>query len=395
MSIEIKSMPPSSRVSLRREWLASPLVFLASLLLFLMVYLYYNWPEKWMSTAGILRWDGATLTLSKGQGHPTQGKLLIHRLTDQGIAIAALTPPVFQADDYATVNWSVSGIRPGMEMEFMWRTAENRVFVRPLVWEDNVIQPLRMTEDENWHGQITDLAIIFKGMTDAPISVNNVSLDPLSLSGTLRELAGNWFAFSKWQQTSINFVDMDSYGKKFTPTFAALVITLVAMAIYIILCVTKKNPLNASIIWGIILLGWLLLDVRWQLNLFHQLGITSNEYAGKSWEEKHLAAEDQGLFDFTRQIKSKLPPAATRILLFSDVDYIRGRGAYHLYPHNVLARRDFPDASRFHSGDYIALFLKQRVKYDPAKKLLTWGDGQSLKADMLLFSNGNALFRVN
>ncbi|MGB4922605.1 MAG: hypothetical protein WBO98_00205, partial [Candidatus Nitrotoga sp.] len=60
----------------------------------------------------------------------------------------------------------------------------------------------------------------------------------------------------------------------------------------------------------------------------------------------------------------------------------------------VLARNDLPSASQVKTGDYIALFAKKGVKYDPSHQLLMWGDGQSLKVDLLFLAEGNALFKV-
>jgi hypothetical protein len=380
---------------LRREWLAVSLLFFASTLILSLVYLHYNWPGKWISSTKPLRWNGAALTLNKGQGYSDQGKLIMKELADQGIAVASLSPPVFQAKNYSTIIWSVSGATPSVEMEFLWRTAENRVFVRPLVWAANILEPLEIAEDENWRGQIIDLAIIVKGTLATPIIVNGVSLESASLPGALPNMVKKWFAFDQWQGTSINFVDEDAIDKNVPPVLAVAVIILLALALNLILAIAKIIPLNIAMVGGMVLLGWFILDIRWQANLFQQLELTHQQFSGKTWEDKHLAAKDGTLFDFMRKVKAKLPPPATaRILYFSDDAYSRGKGAYHLYPHNVLVRNVLPPASQIKTGDYIALFEKKGVKYDRSHQLLIWGDGQSLKADLLFLSEGNALFKV-
>ncbi|WP_239288500.1 hypothetical protein [Candidatus Nitrotoga sp. 1052] len=347
-----------------------------------------------MSGAKPLSWNGATLTLNKGQGYSDQGKLVIKGLTDQGIAVASLSPPVFQAEDYPTIVWSVSGATPSVEMEFLWRTAENRVFVRPLVWAANSLEPLEAAADENWRGQIIDLAIVVKGTLAAPILVNGVSLESASLPGALPNMVKKWFALDRWQGTSINFVDGDATDKNVPPVLAIAAIILLALALNLILAIAKIMPLNVAMVWGMVFLGWFTLDIRWQANLFQQLELTHQQFAGKTWEDKHLAAEDGALFDFMRKVKAKLPPANGRILYFSDDAYSRGKGAYHLYPHNVLALNDLPPASQIKTGDYIALFAKKGVKYDRPHQSLMWGEGQSLKADLLFLAEGNALFKV-
>lgn len=341
-----------------------------------------------------LNWNGAALTMNKGQGYSDLGKLVIKALTDQGIAVASLSPSAFQAENYSTILWAVSGATPSVEMEFLWRTADNRVFVRPLVWTANTLEPLEIAEDENWHGQIIDLAIIVKGTLTAPIVVSGVSLESASLLEALPNMVKKWFTLDQWQGTSINFVDGDAIDKNAPPVLAVAIIILLALALNLILAIAKIMPLNIAMVWGMVLLGWFVLDVRWQANLFQQLELTHQQFAGKTWEDKHLAAEDGALFDFIKKVKTKLPATNGRILYFSDDAYSRRKGAYHLYPHNVLALNDLPPTSQIKAGDYIALFAKKGVKYDQSHQLLTWGDGQSLNVDLLFLAEGNALFKV-
>ena len=155
----------------------------------------------------------------------------------------------------------------------------------------------------------------------------------------------------------------------------------------------SRTSVNIAVVWGVVFLGWLALDARWQTNLLRQLDLTRQQFAGKSWEEKHLAAEDGALFNFMQQAKAKLPAASGRVLYFSDDDFLRGRGAYHLYPRNVLAGNALPKAAQLRAGDIIVLYAKKSVKYYPARQMLAWDD-QSLTVDMLLLTAGNAVFRV-
>ncbi|RFC36375.1 MAG: hypothetical protein DID90_2727553971 [Candidatus Nitrotoga sp. LAW] len=394
MPIQLEPHSAPSKKILHQEWLAVPLLFFASALILSLVYLQHSWTGKWMGGTKPLNWNGAALTMNKGQGYSDQGKLVIKTLTGQGIAVASLSPPAFQAENYSTVLWAVSGATPSVEMEFLWRTADNRVFVRPLVWTANTLEPLEIAEDENWHGQIIDLAIIVKGTLAAPILVSGVSLESASLPEALPNMVKKWFALDRWQGTSINFVDGDAINKSVPPVLAIAAIILLALALSLILAIAKIMPLNVAMVWGMVFLGWFILDVRWQTNLFQQLELTHQQFSGKTWEGKHLAAEDGALFDFMRKVNAKLPPASSRILYFSDDAYSRGKGAYHLYPHNVLARNDLPPALQIKTGDYIALFVKKNVKYDRSHQSLMWGDGQSLKVDLLFLSEGNALFKV-
>ncbi|MEO6423184.1 MAG: hypothetical protein ABIR84_11035, partial [Candidatus Nitrotoga sp.] len=198
----------------------------------------------------------------------------------------------------------------------------------------------------------------------------------------------------QWQGTSINFVDGDAIDKTVSTVLDIAAIILLSLVLSLILSVAKIIPLNMAMVGGMIFLGWFLLDIRWQVNLFQQLDLTHQQFAGKTWEGKHLAAEDGALFDFMRKVKATLPSSNNRIFYFSDDAYFLRKGAYHLYPHNVLALNELPPASQIKTGDYIALFAKKSVKYDDSNQLLIWDVGQSLKVDLQFLAEGNALFKV-
>lgn len=376
---------------MRKEWLAAPLLFLASALILSLVYLQYNFSGKWLSGAEPLYWSGNALTLSKGQGYPGKDKLVIEGL-EGPVAIAALSMPAFRAEDFAIVHWTVTGMTPGVEVEFLWRTAGNRVFMRRPVWTGDVATPMQMAEDRNWRGQIIGLALVLKGNLAAPITIKGVSL--LSARAALPIMIKRWFVLERWRGTSIHFMNEDAFEQDIAPVPAIAAIILLALALYWGLAKYKIAPLHVAVVWGVVFLGWLALDVRWQTNLLRQLDLTRQQFAGKSWEGKHLAAEDGALFDFMRQVKAKLPAASGRILYFSDDEFLRVRGSYHLYPGNVLARNDLPKAVQFRAGDTIVLYAKKGVKYYPSRHELAWDD-QSLQVEPLMLAEGNAVLRVH
>ncbi|MHB9100671.1 MAG: hypothetical protein ACYC2E_04070 [Sulfuricella sp.] len=375
----------------RGKWLVAVLLFVLSFLILFFASLQYYWPGKWWESHEALGWKGEALTLVKGQGHGSQGRLTIDALTEPGVALASLSPPGFRAEDYPVVRWSISGAKPGAKVEFMWRTAENpsRVFARQLEWAGNSVAPLHMAGDANWRGQVMGLALMVRAPLEAPLVIEEVKLDP-----PLEIVGREWFGAEAWQGTSINFVGEIDVRQWLAPlpfVVAALVLALLG---YGLLVWRKILVPDIRVVWVLVFLAWFSLDMRWQLDLWHKLGLTQQRYAGKSWEEKHLAAEDGRLFGLMQQIKAKLPSTPARIFLFSDDAYLGGRGAYHLYPFNVLNGRDLLSAGQFKSGDFIIILGKDDVGFDPAHHLLTWAPQQQLAADLLLLAANNVLLRV-
>lgn len=379
---------------LRNGWLFVPLWLLVGVLILLFAYFQYNWPGKLTSVAQTLSWSGEALTLGKGRGHVEQNKLVIEELKKQDVAVVMLPTLALRAEDYVYVNWTVTNVPPDVELELLWRTADNRAFMRPALLTSGSVASLRVTEDENWRGQIVSLALVVKGPLAAPIAISGVTLEPASYQGVLLHKIKRWLEFEPWQGTSINFVGGNATEQSTPPVWVVAMIILLALIPYLILVKIKIQPMNIAVVWGVVFLGWFVLDARWQLNLFRQTYLTYQQLAGKSWEDKHLAADDGPLFNFMQQIKAKLQPTQSRVFLFADDEYTYRRGAYHLLPLNVFSRRDLLAAGQFKSGDFIVIIGKDEVEYDPPSHLLKWGSQQQLKADLLLLAANNVLLRV-
>ena len=387
MSIESEALPTSPR----RKWLAAVLLFVLSFLILLFVSLQYYWPGKWWASHGALSWQGETLSLVKGQGRGVPGGLMIDGLAEPGMALASLSPPAFSAGDYPVVRWSVLGAKSGANVEFMWRTKDSpgRVFVRQLEWVGNEVAPLQMEGDVNWRGEVIGLALMVHAPLEMPLVIKGVTLEsPLGLVG--RE----WFGAEPWLGTSIHFMGGNVPRQWLAPLpFVALALGLALLGFWLLVWRKILVP-DVRMLWALVFIAWLVLDMRWQLDLWHKLGLTQQRYAGKSWEEKHLAAEDGRLFGLMQQVRAMLPPTAARIFLFADDEYTRGRGAYHLYPFNVLNGHDLLSSGQFRSGDFIVILGKDDVGFDPAHNLLTWAPEQQLAADLLLLAENNVLLKV-
>lgn len=375
----------------RKEGLVTPLLFLVSAFILLLASLQYYWPGKWWSNAEALGWNGEALALVKGQGHGGQGRLTIEGVDKSGVAHVSLSPTAFRAEDYPVVRWSILGARPKAKVEFMWRTAPNRVFARQLEWEGNSVAPLRMAEDTNWRGEVRELMLMVHPPLDEPLIIEAVKLEPFSPLGTLwRE----WFGAEPWLGTSINFVGGNIDRQWLAPLPFVTVALGLALLVYWLLVWRKVLAPDVRMLWALVFIAWFALDMRWQFDLWHKLGLTQQRYAGKSWEAKHLAARDGSLFDLMQQIKTRLPSTTSRVFLFADDEYMRMRGAYHLYPFNVFSGRDLLPAGKFRSGDFIIILGKDEVGFDTPHNLLTWEPKQRLTADLLLLAANNVLLKV-
>ena len=81
----------------------------------------------------------------------------------------------------------------------------------------------------------------------------------------------------------------------------------------------------------------------------------------------------------------------------AEAHYFRGRGAYHLYPHNVYFdpwTNALPQPSQLRAGDYLVVYQRRGIQFDAAQGLLRW-DGESAdRCRAALVEPGAALFRI-
>jgi hypothetical protein len=160
----------------------------------------------------------------------------------------------------------------------------------------------------------------------------------------------------------------------------------------------RLPAMTAAAAWiGILVAAWLVLDARWTLNLLRQVRVTADTYAGKDIAEKHRAAEDGALYAFIEQARAVMPATPARVFVVSDARYFRERAVYHLLPHNAYTDRtagSMPPATALRPGDWLVVYQRRGVQYDPAQHRLRWETGETIPADVMLTTPGSALFVI-
>jgi len=145
-----------------------------------------------------------------------------------------------------------------------------------------------------------------------------------------------------------------------------------------------------------VLTAWAVLDARWMWNLARQVDDSARLYAGKTFEQKHLEADDAPLYQFIERARALMPATPVRVFIAAEAHYFRGRAAFHLYPHNVFFdpyHDVLPPADQLHAGDWVLIYRRRGVQYDAARHLLRLGSAE-VPADLKLADQGAALFLV-
>ena len=376
-------------------------VFLASAALCLLAYLSLTVSGRWFGGAPTLQWTPREFTITRGTAKPTREGLVITAPDLAGTVVISINSS-FRSRDYAVIAWDAVGVPEDVMATLLWYNdyASSRVFRRTLTVEGGRIVPAAVAQERGWLGNIGGLALTLQGSFTEPIVLRGAMAKPMSAREIVRDRLGEWLAFEPWNGASINTLTGGARAQELPlPALLAAIAGIAALA-YVGLARWKPvrfRPMLGPAVAAAFLVAWLLVDLRWQWNLVRQARSTHAQYSGKSWEERHLAAEDAPVFSFIENVRAKLPAPPARVFMVADAHYFRGRGAYYLYPYNVYFDpwvNSVPPASALRSGDFVAVYRRRGMQYDPSQQRLRWDDQAPVNADLLLLDSGAALFRI-
>lgn len=384
-----------------RAWLVGASFFAISTLLITLGYLALSVPGNWFSRQPTLHWTPRELAVTQGAARLSEQGLRLGPPGADGIAIVSVETS-FRSAGYAAVAWDTADVPNDVSAALVWRNEyePGRKFTRPLVVEARRLLPITLAGDPNWIGRINGLALVVHGDLSQPMLIRGVEAKPMTAAGILRDRAGEWLTFEPWSGGSINSRNGGADAQDLPLPFVLAAIVGLALVSYALLARWRPRwvgPFRPLVAGGLFIAAWFMLDVPWQWNLARQAGVTARQYAGKSWRERHLAAEDGALFAFIEQAREKLLPPPARVFMAADALYFRDRGAYHLYPYNVYFnpyRNTMPDVSQVKSGDYMVVFRRKSVQFDAALQKLRWDGGPPVDAELLFAEGGGAVFRI-
>ena len=385
--------PRASRVAL---W-----IFFASAIICTSVYLAITVQGPWFSRANTLHWSPQELSVTEGSA----------QLRPDGVAVRAFDAvhPVriavttsLRAGDYPVIAWETSGVSDELEVAVLWQNEyePGRVFNQRVNVEAGRVQPTSMAGNPKWIGRINGIALALRGNFFEPVVIRGATAKTMSPREVLADRVGEWLKFEPWNGASINTLIGGADTQDLPMSFTFAVVFALAALIYFGLARWRPSWVGGwrPFIIGAMFLGaWLVLDARWLWNLARQVAVTADLYAGKSWHERHLVADDRAVFAFIEKVREKLPPPPARVFVVADEHYFRDRSAYLLYPYNVFFdpwQNTMPPASAVRAGDFLVVYQRRGVQYDASQQRLRWDGGPPVAAQMLLMDAGAAMFRI-
>jgi hypothetical protein len=377
------------------------LALAAALVVIVLAYLAFAVPAGWFPSSPVKQWGARDLTLPRGMGGVVNNELVVTGSDASGQVLVAATTDL-RARDYAVIAWDAHDVPASANVSLIWRTdyAPSKIFNVPVTVESGRLLPVVVANDAGWLGRVTGIGLAIRGTIAQPFGISGVAAKPSGAAGILQDRAREWLAFERWKGASINtIVGGDDVQSLPLPLLLALGIALAAS---ITMLWRRFRPAlgmadAAAALAIMFTASWFVLDARWTWNLARQAQATIVQYGGKDWRGKHLAADDGALFAFVEKARAEMPATPARVFVASETDYFRERAAFHLYPHNAYAEprsNDLPAADRLKPGDWMLVYQRRGVQFDPAAGKLRWDGGAPVSAQMKLRGEGAALFLI-
>lgn len=377
------------------------LVFLAvALALCLLGYLVAAVPGTWFPTASPKGWTADRLTLARGTGGLDHGDLVVAAADPTGTTLVTVDTD-FRSSDYRAIAWSALGVPDQTTAWLVWRNdyAPAKLNSTPITVASGRLLPAALASNPDWVGRVTGLALTIRGPLPQPVRIRGVVAKPMGAVEIAGDRLREWLALEGFTGTSINGITGGADVQDLPlPVLLAAAVALATLAWFGLAWRRMRTVALPAVLAMLFVAAWLLQDARWVWDLARQAQATAHRYAGQDFRARHLAAEDGALFAFIEKVREKLPSEPARVFMVADAHYLRSRGAYHLYPHNVHFepyRNAIPPSSRLRTGDYLVVYQRRGVQFDPGAQRLRWDSGEPVPAELLLSERGGAaLFRI-
>jgi hypothetical protein len=390
--------PDTAPWSARRQSAITLALALVCTLVVVAGYLGFAVPGPWLTHESVRAFPAAALEIARGKGFQRETELVVSAAGEDNLTIVSVNTDL-RADRFRGIAWIAANLPETASARVVWRsdTEPARTHTLPAVVEAGRLRQVVVAGAPGWIGNIKGLGLVIQGPLAQPLRIRGVMASPMGAAEVLSNRLDEWFAFEAWSGTSVNVLvgGADVQDLPLPPLIAAVV----ALAAGLLLALWRWRPLVlpdvAVAIAALFLAGWWVLDARWAVNLTRQLALTRSAYAGKSDRDKHLAAADGALYEFIERARAVLPPTPQRVWVVSDAPFFSGRGAYHLYPHNVHFEprgRAMPDRAWVRAGDWMLVYNRRGVEFDAPRNLLRWEGGPGIAAELKASGAGAALF---
>jgi len=248
-------------------------------------------------------------------------------------------------------------LKPEQAPEFFWRHKDDPANVSRLTLDGAPIVDLGKAK--GWTGEITEFGFLFMDVDGQATELGAVSLGGNVLATQVALMLQAWFQFESWSQRSVNFLYGGAQKHPVPLPLVVLIWALATMLIYRLF--GGRRPMSMSAYgMAMLLVAWMVLDVRWTANGVRQMKHSITNQWALSNHERMLGGLDGNLYGLIKRFKDKILNEETnRILVVGNLSrfgYHIKRTRYHLLPDSVLVARQLSEKFDPRNLDYV-LFI--------------------------------------
>ena len=286
-------------------WRLGPALWLAAALLLVFAYLLFNIPGSWFGGGAPQNYPGAAMTILTGIGQPESGKLVLTSADAGKPIILTLNTPHISTQQYGLIALDVEGVPDAMEVTLFWRNdlAPTKMFTRSISVAGGRIQDVMVAGDSNWLGRIHTIGLILRGTLPAPLTINGLAVKSASAASILAERWRDWTDQETWSGVSLTRIIGGRTGTELPLPLITALSAALACAGYFALRRWRKWQGSALTIAAIVLSGWMVLDVRWQVNLFSDAAASWSDFAGRDLSAKRLMGVDSEMLSVSDALR--------------------------------------------------------------------------------------------
>jgi hypothetical protein len=333
---------------------------------------------------------------SVGRGLLGKDGYLLEIPASGNIAVAAWTEVPSGLAELPLIRCDCVPRRFDAFLHILWRRADHpdKTFSAQIEHELGEAQLLDLSRNPDWIGEIIGFAVALRGYPGDTVLIRGIEARKDTIESRLTKEVGNWATFRPWDGQSINLAIIGARDRSISP------VLLVALAIGLgLLASFRTRPprsVATLVIVTVVIIGWLGLDARWQLDLLAKYRATVDQFGSGPIEERWRRGPDADIYALAASVKRGMRNPTQRVFVFGDEPYSRGRAAYHLLPllvHYDAVSGAFPSAQFIRAGDLIFLTWSTQVRYDKEAQQLFWNGG-AVRVKPLGYVHGNVVFQV-
>ena len=320
-----------------------------------------------------------------GAAQRTGQALQVKMLAADGTALQSVMLGGLRAADTPVLRYRIANFPRTLELALVFRRGDAPEDVQTISLPapgvgENAVDLSSLAE---WRGEITELGFAEYAMAQlvppsaatefAPFAIERVELQSPAWSQLAQRLRTDWFAYRPWSLRSehtlgTQFETIKSSSMQFAVGIGVL---LSLLAVALLLRPVWRD--FAMISAAASVAAWIVLDLRWLIDLEAKHRLTETLYAGKPWALREELQPDEA----TKAAASEVTRLAaenkvSRVLVGSDSNYTGLRFVYFLLPLNAVTlgyAMNGGTATELHRDTLIAL-LDSDWRFDAATSTL-------------------------